>query len=269
MDRRRFLRGVSQYGVSAGVAGCVFDGAAASALGQSKKTAGGTVYSPVISLDGEWSAATDPQNLGRGQQWFRRPVSGAKPALVPGIIQQAFPGYWGIAWYWREFTPVANPYRGGRYLLKFGAVDYLADVWLNGTHIGGHEGGDTPFVLDATDSTRPGAANLLAVRVLVPGDKPIDGVKLDETPHRNKRIDFMPGSGYDIGGITQPVELILTPAVRIDDLYLRPDWKTGKIGVTASVNNASGKAAGGRIQVGSRHRPQRADGIGQDARPPR
>ena len=249
MDRRRFLRGVSQYGVSAGVAGHVFDGTAAQGLGDSKKTAGGTVYSPVISLDSEWSVATDPRNVGRGQEWFRRPVSGAKPALVPGIIQQAFPGYWGVAWYWREFTPVPNPYRQGRYLLKFGAVDFLADVWLNGTHIGGHEGGDTPFVLDATDSTRPGAANLLAVRVLAPGNKPIDGVVLDETPHRNKRIDFMPGSEYDIGGITQPVELILTPAVRIDDLYLRPDWKTGKIGVRASVNNASAKTAVGRIHL--------------------
>ncbi len=252
MDRRRFFRNAGKYGASAEVARYLFDGGIAQASGARKRTAddlagGGAVYAPVIRLDGEWLLATDPQNVGRAQQWFRRAASEAKRALVPGVIQQAFPGYWGVAWYWHEFTPVVNPYPQGRYLLKFGAVDYRADVWLNGTSIGQHEGGDTPFVIDATDSIRPGAINLVAVRVLVPGNKPIDGVVLDETPHRNKRVDFMPGSEYDIGGITEPVELVLTPAVRIDDLYLRPDWKTGKIGVQAGINNASGKATGGRL----------------------
>jgi hypothetical protein len=207
------------------------------------------VYAPVVSLDGEWQLATDPQNIGRSQEWFRKPAPDSKNALVPGTIQEAFPGYWGVAWYWREFTPVANPYRQGRYLLKFGAVAFFADVWVNGTHIGGHENGDTPFVLDATGSVRPGASNLLAVRVLVPGDKPIDGILLNEIPHRNNRLDYMPGSGYDIGGISEPVELVLTPAVRIDDLHLRPDWKTGKIGVRASVNNASSKTATSRLHL--------------------
>ncbi len=155
MDRRRFLSDVSQYGVSAGVAPHVFEGTA-QAVRDSKKSGSGTVYSPVIRLDGEWSLATDPQNIGRGQDWFRRAAPEAKRVLVPGIIQQAFPGCWGVAWYRREFVPVANPYRQGRYLLKFGAVDYRADVWLNGMYLGEHKGGDTPFVLDATDSIRPG-----------------------------------------------------------------------------------------------------------------
>src|ERR1039458_2717538 len=249
MDRRRFLPGASPYGACAGVAGFVFDNSTPAALGDTKKMGSGTGYSPVFMLNDGWSVATDPQNVGRGQEWFHRPASGAKAALVPGIIQQAFPGYWGVAWYWHEFKPATNPYRQGRYLLKFGAVDYLAEVWVNGTRIGGHEGGDTPFVLDATASIRPAETNLLAVRVLVPGTTPIDGIVLDETPHRNKRVDYIPGNGYDVGGITEPVELILTPSVRINDLYLRPDWRTGKIGVQVSIDNASGEGANGRIHV--------------------
>lgn len=37
-----------------------------------------------------------------------------------------------------------------RVLLTFGAVDYLAEVWVNGRPVGGHEGGETPFTLDLT-----------------------------------------------------------------------------------------------------------------------
>ena len=62
----------------------------------------------------------------------------------------------------------ANPHAGGRYLLRFWAVDYLAEVWLNGTRVGEHEGGESPFVLDVTDAIRAGGNNLLAVRVLNP-----------------------------------------------------------------------------------------------------
>ena len=152
-------------------------------------------------LDGSWLLVTDPNNVGREQKWFMRPSPEAKPARVPGIFQEVFPGYHGVVWYWREFTAPAHPYAQGHYLLSFGAVDYLAEVWVNGVSIGGHEGSETPFVLDATDAVKPQTSNLLAVRVLKPGDTPIDGYVLKEIPHRNEVVDYMPGSGFDIGGI--------------------------------------------------------------------
>jgi len=60
-------------------------------------------------LDGTWSMATDPQNVGREQGWPSAPVPDARPIQVPGILQQLFPGYHGIVWYWREFDVPANP----------------------------------------------------------------------------------------------------------------------------------------------------------------
>jgi beta-galactosidase/beta-glucuronidase len=86
-----------------------------------------------IPLDGKWLLATDPENVGRAQRWYARTLSTAKPARVPGIIQEVFPAYHGVAWYWREFGVPAHPHRQGRYLIRFGAVDYLADV-----HTGNH-----------------------------------------------------------------------------------------------------------------------------------
>ncbi|MGB2823987.1 MAG: hypothetical protein WBF17_23610, partial [Phycisphaerae bacterium] len=55
----------------------------------------------VVSLDGEWLLATDPANVGRKQRWHGSPRPEAKPTKVPWIIQDAFGGYHGVAWYWR------------------------------------------------------------------------------------------------------------------------------------------------------------------------
>lgn len=85
------------------------------------------------SLNGTWMLAIDPRNIGKAEHWFEKvPIEGAQDANVPGIIQQTFSGYHGVVWYWRTFTPEKASSSSGRYLLRFWAVDYLADVWLNG-----------------------------------------------------------------------------------------------------------------------------------------
>jgi len=225
-----------------------------SAWGQVDKTAGSPrpaqlVSSAVISLDGgEWLLATDPANEGVGQQWFEAPRPEAKPTKVPWIIQDAFPGYHGVAWYWRDFQAPANPHAAGRYLLRFWAVDYKADVWLNGVRVGRHEGGETPFSLDVTGTLKPDAPNRLAVRVLNPTNEPINGIVLNETPHRNKVIPYSAGSSYDHGGIVDSVELLVVPTVRIEDLFARPDAETGRIRVQVHLRNAGQRQAGARLE---------------------
>ncbi|MCX6873141.1 MAG: glycoside hydrolase family 2 [Verrucomicrobia bacterium] len=208
-----------------------------------------SVAGSILTLDGNaWLLATDPKNEGREQKWPGVPVPGAKPTKVPWIIQDAFPGYHGVAWYWREFEAPANPHAGGRHLLRFWAVDYLAEVWLNGTRVGGHEGGETPFALDVTDSIRAGAKNLLAVRVLNPSHERIDGIVLNETPKQARVIPYSAGAAYNHGGITGSVELLATPAVRVEDLFAQADPKTGTIRIQANVRNASNKNAHGRLE---------------------
>ncbi len=203
----------------------------------------------MISLEGApWLLGVDPSNAGREQEWWKSPASDARPARVPGIIQETFPRYHGVAWYWREFEAPANPHAGGRYLLRFWAVDYFAQVWVNDVCVGQHEGGETPFVLDVTEAVKPGAANRLAVRVVNPAGDPIDGMVLNETPHRNKTPSLVVGSMLDYGGITEPVELLLTPAVRIEDVFVRADWRTGKVVVQAKVRNASNAPSKGKMQ---------------------
>jgi beta-galactosidase/beta-glucuronidase len=54
-------------------------------------------------LNGTWKLATDPDNAGRKERWFDAIRPEAKDAPVPGVIQQVYPAYHGVAWYWHAF----------------------------------------------------------------------------------------------------------------------------------------------------------------------
>ena len=86
------------------------------------------------------------------------------------------------------------------------------------------------------------------MRVLNPTHEPIDGIVLAETPHRNKALPYSSGSAWDQGGIRDSVELLMAPAVRVEDLFVRPDWKTGVVRVQANLRNATPAAIRGRIE---------------------
>lgn len=200
----------------------------------------------VLSLDGAWRLAVDPENVGMGDKWWTAPQPEAKETRVPWIIQDAFPCYYGLAWYWKEFDGPANHFQDGRTLLRFWQVDYKCDVWLNDVAIGSHEGGESPFVFDVTGIVKPGQTNRLAVRVLNPTHERVDGIVLDEIPHRNKALPFRSGSSWNQGGICDSVEVLTVPQAWVEDLYVRPDWKTGEIRVQANIRNA------GRVPLQSR-----------------
>ena len=67
-----------------------------------------------------------------------------------------------MLWYRRTFT-VDESDLDGRLLLHFGAVDYQAEVWVNGHSVVCHEGGHTPFTADITSILRTGE-QVLVVR---------------------------------------------------------------------------------------------------------
>jgi len=202
------------------------------------------VFTHVIPLNrNDWSIAIDPDNKGLRESWFKRPPDDeSKKTDVPWVIQDIFRGYQGVAWYWKVFKVPENCHIDGRYIFKFSAVDYLADVWVNGVFLGRHEGSETPFELDGTGAIDHTRNNLLVVRVLNPTYEPIDGIVLKDTPSGGKQYPVECNSAYNSGGITGDVELFLVPSVRFHQIHLVPDWQTGKITIHASViNGQSGK----------------------------
>jgi hypothetical protein len=196
-------------------------------------------YRAVESLDGTWSCAVDPANAGVAERWYAAPRDDAHPAPVPGTIQQVFPGYSGVAWYWCQFIPARNPHPNGRHLVRFDSVDFRAEVWVNAERISTHDGAQSPFVLDITDSVRPGERNILCVRVLSPTDQAIDGLTLSQIPHRNKSTVSTIGSSLNHGGIIGSVELLCRPAVYISELIAKPNPQTGILNVLTLVLNTT------------------------------
>ena len=103
--------------------------------------------------------------------------------------------------------------------------------------------------LDATGAMKPNATNRLAVRLLNPTDNPIDGIVLNQTPHRNKTSKYTYGADYNHGGLEDSVDVLVAPAVRIADLFLQPDPKTGTIRVQTQVANKLVRPVKGHLEI--------------------
>ena len=123
-------------------------------------------FSYFQNLDGFWRLSIDSNNCGLQDEWFnpRSPPQEYKEVQVPCIIQQYFPGYHGVVWYWRAFSCQLKSYLQGRYLLRFGMVDFAATVWINGQLIGKNEGPENPFEFDITDALDYENENWIVVR---------------------------------------------------------------------------------------------------------
>jgi beta-galactosidase/beta-glucuronidase len=211
-------------------------------------SASAPVYTGVYPLDGtDWLLDIDSSNTGRDLSWAKQPTSGARPAKVPWVIQDAFPDYHGVAWYWRKFQAPENFHRGGQYLVRFQAIDYLGEVWVNGIRVGVHEGGEEPFTLNITRAVRRGHPNLLAVRVLNPAHVAIDGIRLKEVAEGRRDYPTPRDNAYNTGGITGSVELLVAPPISIEDLQVLPDWNNGQVRILTNIRNASSDTAPSRV----------------------
>jgi Glycosyl hydrolases family 2, sugar binding domain/Glycosyl hydrolases family 2/Glycosyl hydrolases family 2, TIM barrel domain len=129
--------------------------------------------------------------------------------------------YMGAAWYrMHAEVPVFRDTRHA--LLKFGAVDYFCEVFINGISVGTHEGGYTPFSFDITAAIRPGD-NEIAVYVIDPPMNEVENRALfpemlyNEIPH-GKQNWYVQNAG-----IWQGVRLEFCPAIYIDRVDVTPN----------------------------------------------
>jgi beta-galactosidase/beta-glucuronidase len=121
-----------------------------------------------IDLTGPWGFAYDDDDVGMDQDWMHRTDVFDSTITVPFPPESRASGIGrtephSVLWYRRTFE-VAGADRSGRLLLGFGAVDYRAEVWVNGRSVARHEGGHTTFVADVTAALDPGREQVLVVR---------------------------------------------------------------------------------------------------------
>jgi len=122
------------------------------------------------SLNGKWKILFDRENLRVPYFLAAGGVSAhaeAEDIQVPSIWNLHNPSvrsYTGAAIYETQF--LARPEGFDAAILRFQAVNYIAEVWLNGVRVGTHEGGYLPFGFDISRHLQPGKMNTLTVRVI-------------------------------------------------------------------------------------------------------
>ncbi len=179
------------------------------------------------SLNGKWQIIVDPYELGYYDYryepspwgWFKNDKPQNRWDLVEYRFDDArlldVPGDWntqdeklyyyeGTVWYKKDFDYSLKP--GRRLFLYFGAANYEAKVFLNGTPVGEHTGGFTPFNFEITDAVRTGH-NFVIVKV--------DNKRLREG------VPTVNTDWWNYGGLTRRVELIDLPATMVQDYFIQ------------------------------------------------
>ncbi|NOZ22598.1 MAG: hypothetical protein GXP25_16085 [Planctomycetes bacterium] len=188
-----------------------------------------------VSLDGQWEHCRT--------QTGDMPDSKAvwKPVTIPSIMNQVkdYP----YNWFRRSFD-APGEFKGKRVFLRFGAVRFVSEVYLNGKKVGGHYGGWEPFEIDITDTCRVGGTNDLLVRV-----QDVTGV-IDQKMKYGKQgrgerfvsqakdaIMAPVGSRFMHTDIWQPVSLIARNDVYVENVFVRTSVRKKEIQADITLRN--------------------------------
>ena len=180
-------------------------------------------------LNGIWKYAIESRNNGQPKVFHG-------DILVPFAVESELSrvkkkvGEDNYLWYRRTFkSPKLN--KNERLLLHFGAVDWEAEILVNGKEVGIHKGGFDAFSFDITDHLTKGEQELV-VRVWDPSDK--------GTQARGKQVSDPEGIWYtSVTGIWQTVWLEKVPQDRIERISTVPDIdkRTLKVNVHTIADN--------------------------------
>nr|WP_321405665.1 glycoside hydrolase family 2 TIM barrel-domain containing protein [uncultured Carboxylicivirga sp.] len=113
--------------------------------------------------------------------------------------------YEGTVWYRKTFD-YEKTNADNRVFLNFGAVNYRADIYLNGKKLGFHEGGFTPFYFEVTNLLKE-KENSIVVKV--------------DNKRKKEAVPTLNTDWWNYGGITRDVDLIETQSTYIADYSIQ------------------------------------------------
>lgn len=208
---------------------------------------------PRLDLNGTWEFRTDPQEQGETRGWHSAGVAFPRTIQVPGAWQAQGVGeptemlrhdYAGAAWYRRTVTIPAE-WKGRRVVLRIGGAHRYTALFVNGQKVGEHDGFSAPFTFDVTEAVRPGADNVLALRIANPGEAPRDGPREQKPVRPTGMLNYL----GNWGGIYGNVELQAIDPVSIAHVYIRPDIDRGVARFLVTVRNRQAGAFKGNVRV--------------------
>ncbi|MFF0459436.1 PA14 domain-containing protein [Streptomyces mexicanus] len=209
------------------------------------------------NLNGRWQFSA-------AQAGEQPPVGKTLPEriLVPYPVESQLSGierHEDRMWYRRTFTVPAGWHvgHGKRLQLNFGAVDWKADVYVNGTRVAAHQGGYDKFSADITDALKPGRTQELIVGVY----DPTDASGGENPPLGKQRLDpsgiwYTPTSGIWQTVWMEPVapdhvgSLKLTPDVTHGTLTVEAQGVRAGVPVTATAYDGKRQVATARGRTG-------------------
>lgn len=156
--------------------------------------------------------------------WLTQQVPGVENTMRSYELRPEY--YENGVWYRRSFTvPAAQRDKFAK--LVFYAVNYVADVWLNGHYVGYHEGGYTSFAFDVSQFLKYDSVNVLAVRV----DNVPWGTRNDIVPY--SRVDW-----FNYTGIIHDVYLEFANTMTVARADIVPREVSGRLQTTITLFNA-------------------------------
>ena len=201
-----------------------------------------------ISLDGKWQYIVDPYETGFYDYRYKEMAERSPSAYwnsdqpknktdlkeygysdkytlkVPGDWNSQDPKflyYEGTVWYKKSFDfKKRNP--SDRLFIYFGAINYRADVYLNGKKLGMHIGGFTPFNFEIPDSILKAKNNFLVVKV--------------DNKRGKEEVPTLNTDWWNYGGITRSVDLVEVPTTFIQDFSIH--LKKPETGTVPETKNA-------------------------------
>lgn len=174
----------------------------------------------VVSLDGMWRFAFDPQGQGVDKGWtMALPESITMP--VPASFCDFFTDkdsreYCGDFWYETDFF-VPGEWEGKDIAVRFGSVTHHARIFVNGVEVTAHEGGFLPFDAAVTDIVRYNQHNHLAVLANNELNETMLPAGRTTTLSNGKKMAMPYFDFYNYAGIHRPVKLMALPKERVLD----------------------------------------------------
>ena len=185
-----------------------------------------------LDLNGIWEFEFDPGLSGQARGLLQVDKLNAE-IVVPFCPESKLSGLADVdfhpgVWYRRSFS-IPQAWQGQRILAHFGAIDYQASIWVNGSSAGSHVGGYTPFTLDIT-------------ALLCKGENSIAIFAQDDTRSALQPTGKQSNQYHSYAclytrttGIWQTVWLEPVPATYIANLRLTPDLRNSQLHFEAEI----------------------------------
>lgn len=167
-------------------------------------------------------------------------------ATVPPLRQQislngtwdnglVVPQYFGIEKFnqqsFQRTVNVPASWKGKVIKIEFGAVNFIADVFINGKHVMNHVGGWNAFAIDISKLSIPGKSFVLKVDV--------KGAKHQPIADANGIVQWPVGGWKSKGGIADDIWLRAYGEVYLENTYIKTSFRQKKLAVDYRIINTS------------------------------